>query len=129
MKTILIVDDEQYIRKIYKNILMASCRSVVRVLESGNALDAAEQVVREQVDVILLDIRMPRVSGRKLYDVIRKLNSNAKIIIISVFPIDQQRRLIPNADGYYDKSEGPFSLLEKVINPLTDEEIKHPRLS
>lgn len=116
MKTILIIDDEKYIRQIYRRIVTSSGKTLFRVLESNSALDATEQIIREDVDLILLDIRMPRVNGVQLYEAIRKYKPNIKIIVTSVYPIEQQKKLIPFADAYYDKSEGPVSLLEKVTN-------------
>ena len=121
-KTILIVDDEKYIREIYKRIVASSCESVFRLLEAASALDATEYIINENIDLIVLDIRMPSVNGQQLYEVIRKYNPSIKVIVTSVYPIDQQKRLIPFADGYYDKSEGPMSLLEKVVSSFSQDE-------
>lgn len=116
MKTILIVDDEKYIRDIYKKIVSACCRSLFRILESDNAVDATGCIVKENIDAVLLDIRMSVVNGQQLYNAIRRWNPKIKVIVVSVYPIEQQKKMIPGADGYYDKSEGPIRLLEKVVN-------------
>lgn len=116
MKTILIVDDEKYIRDIYKKIVSACCRSLFRILESDNAVDATGYIVKENIDAVLLDIRMSVVNGQQLYNAIRRWNPKIKVIVVSVYPIEQQKQMIPGADGYYDKSEGPIRLLEKVVN-------------
>src|SRR6185436_8140084 len=100
MKTIIIVDDERYIRQIYRRIVTSSGNTIFRVLESSNALDATEQIIHEGVDLVLLDLRMPRVNGCQLYEVIRRYNPNIKIIVSSVYPIEQQKKLIPFADDY-----------------------------
>ena len=116
MRTILIVDDEKHIRDIYKRIVTASGRSLFRILESDNALDAAGYIVKENVDLVLLDIRMSEVNGQQLYKAIRRWSPHIKVVVISVYPVEQQKKMIPGADGYYDKSEGPVRLLEKVVN-------------
>lgn len=122
MKTILIVDDEKHIRDIYRKVVTASGRSLFRILESDNALDAAGYIVKENIDLVLLDIRMSEVNGQQLYKAIRRWSPDIKVIVISVFPIEQQKKMIPGADGYYDKSEGPVRLLEKVVNLFSNGE-------
>src|SRR3989338_2082343 len=87
MKTILIVDDEKHIRDIYRRLVTASGRSLFRVLDSDNALDAAGYIVKEHIDLVLLDIRMSEVNGQQLYKAIRRWSQTIKVIVISVFPI------------------------------------------
>ena len=107
---------EKFMRQIYRRIVLSSGNTLFCILESSSAVDATEQIIRESVDMVLLDIRMPGVDGRKLYEVIRRYNPNIKVIVSSVYPIEHQKKLIPEADGYYDKSEGALSLLEKITN-------------
>ena len=45
-----------------------------------------------------------------------------KIIVASVCPIEEQKRLIPFADDYYDKSEGTLKLLEKVTSAFANKD-------
>jgi len=122
MKTILIVDDEKPIRDIYRKTLMASCSSLFNILEAGNAWDAAQLMITKKVDLILLDIRMQGRGGEKLYDVIRKYDMNIKIIVISVYPIEQQREMIPEAYDYHDKSQGFLILMEKILRSFDGQE-------
>jgi DNA-binding NtrC family response regulator len=122
MKTILIVDDEKPIRDIYRKTLMASCSSLFNILEAGNAWDAAQLMITKKVDLILLDIRMQGRGGEKLYEVIRKYDMNIKIIVISVYPIEQQREMIPEAYDYHDKSQGFLILMEKILRSFDGQE-------
>jgi len=123
MKTILIIDDERYIRFIYKKIVAASCGSIFRVLEARNAMEAIEKIIEERVDLILLDIRLSNVDGPQLFRIIRDYNPQIKILIASVYDVKTQKRMIPSADGYYDKSEGILCLLEKIANMFADEKM------
>ena len=118
MKTILIIDDEKRIRDIYKRIFNATCRSICRVVEAENAKDATEHLVTEKVDLVLLDLRMPVIDGPIIYGLIKESNPNVKIIVASVYPVEEQKRLVPFADDYYDKSGGTFKFLEKVTTAL-----------
>lgn len=123
MKNILIVDDEKSIRDIYRKTLMASCRSLFNVLEAGNAWDAAQLLITEKIDLVLLDIRMQGRGGEKLYEVIRKYDMNIKIIVISVYPVSQQKKTMPDAYDYHDKSEGFLNLLEKILRSFDHQAI------
>jgi CheY-like chemotaxis protein len=72
------------------------------------------------VDIIILDIEMPGVDGRVMFEIIKEYNPDLKVIVASVYPIDQQKRLIPFALDYFDKSQGIMKLLAKVSHVLVE---------
>ena len=115
MKKILIIDDEDRIRDIYSRLFV---QAGIIVRRAKNATEATNIMIREDIDLILLDIKMDGIDGKALFDFIKEYNPEGKVIISSVYPIEKQRRLIPLALDYYDKSEGPVTLLEKVVNTL-----------
>lgn len=115
MKKILIVDDEKKIRKIYSRLLRGEG---FEVIERSNAMEASETLVREKVDLVLLDIKMPEVDGSILYEVIQLFHKRVKIIVISVYPLEEQKRLITEAADYYDKSQGIDILISKINKVL-----------
>ena len=119
MKTILVVDDEVNIRNVYRRILM---REGFRVLLASNAVDANDIIVNEKgaVDLVLLDIKMAEINGDILFDKIHFCHKNIKVIISSVYPIEEQKERIKEATDYYDKSEGLNTLLCKVKSHLKD---------
>lgn len=84
------------------------------VLEASNAMEASVVLNREPVDILLLDIRMPQVYGSVFYDVITTFHTKIKVIVASVYPIEEQKRIIQGAADYYDKSQGIDLLFEKV---------------
>ena len=115
MKKILIVDDEVRIRDIYVRMFVPE-GIIVRV--AANAGEAVNILIREGVDLILLDIGMPNIDGRVAFDIIKEYDPQARIIISSVYPIEKQKTMIPGAEDYFDKSEGPIWLLKKVLDAL-----------
>jgi DNA-binding NtrC family response regulator len=119
-KRILIIDDEERIREIYKRYFNAVGASVFEIIETGNAREATEYIIREPVDIIILDIEMPGVDGRVMFEIIKEYNPDLKVIVASVYPIDQQKRLIPFALDYFDKSQGIMKLLAKVSHVLVE---------
>jgi len=118
MKTILIVDDQERIRKIYKSVFT---KEGYRVLEAKNASEADNLVETAKVDLMLLDIKMPEVDGAILYDITKMFKENLKVIVSSVYPLDDQKHIIEDADDYFDKSEGIQVLKEKVKKILSDQ--------
>lgn len=120
MKNILVVDDEKRIQDIYAVILTKEGFDVTRAL---SAAEANETLKREKIDLVLLDIKMPRVDnagvdGATMYGVIKLFHKDIKVIVSSVYPIYEQKRLIPDAEGYHDKGQGTEILLEKINNVL-----------
>ncbi len=110
-KKILIIDDEERIRAIYKWLLE---ESGLTVTEAANAEEATRVMITEKVDLILLDINMPQVNGKTMFEVIQEYDPRLKVIVSSVYPVDVQRKMIPHAFDYHDKSEGSSSLLDKI---------------
>jgi DNA-binding NtrC family response regulator len=111
MNTILIVDDEYRIRRAYRKIFE---RRACRVFDTDNIITARELMKVHGIDVVLLDINMGELSGPILYDVARSFHQDIVIIITSVYPIDEQQRLMPQAADYFDKSDSMHKLVRKV---------------
>ena len=109
---VLIVDDETKVRTMYRKLLAAEA---MEILEAGNGEEAGLLLIQHtDINLVLLDIRMPVVSGAVLFDLIKLHNPQAKVIVTSVYPLDDQRRIIDGADGYHDKSEGMDILLNRI---------------
>ena len=110
-KNIVVVDDESRIRKIYKRFLTAEG---YEVMEAANADRANELVKWHSVDLVLLDIKMPVVQGEILFEVLQAFHRSTKVLVTSVYPLDEQKKLIQGASDYYDKSQGLAVLLNKI---------------
>ncbi|MCY2954195.1 MAG: hybrid sensor histidine kinase/response regulator [Planctomycetota bacterium] len=63
---ILVVDDEEPIRKVLQLMLKSMCGGSVRTCASGGV--ALQLLEREQFDAVVLDLRMPGISGQELYE-------------------------------------------------------------
>ena len=68
--TVLVVEDDRSVRELYRNILTAAGYAVAAV-EDG--LDALRSIERQAPQVVVLDLALPRLSGR---DVQRELTSH-----------------------------------------------------
>jgi DNA-binding response OmpR family regulator len=118
MKKILIADDEAYLRFILKETI-DSKKYIVH--EAADGLEALEIAEKENPDIILLDIAMPKISG---YEVAKKLINNkskSKIIMLSAKAqkTDMEKGLSMGAHYYITK---PFDLikLSKLIDEIAE---------
>lgn len=115
MKKILIIDDDERIRDIYSKLLTSEGYNVV---EATDGQDGFDLLTKENIDLALLDIEMPKIDGDALYKIIQTHHRNVKVIVSSVYPLDEQMRIIPGAIDYYDKSHGIDLLLSKIKEAL-----------
>lgn len=113
MKTILIIDDEENIRKSLLGILQDEGYRVLLAAD-GNA--GLSQLREESADLILLDIWMPGIDGLETLQKIREMNPEQLVIMMSghgtIETAVKATRL-----GAYDFIEKPLSL-EKVLLSL-----------
>jgi len=111
MIKILIVEDEEKVRKLHVDLLENEGYKVASV---PDAMQASEILIKGHFDIMLLDIKLPRVYGSILFDVMQVFHKSIKVIVTSVYPLEEQRKIIKNAADYYDKAQGVDILLEKI---------------
>lgn len=104
---ILIVDDEEKARKNLRNFI--SPRYECDIEEAQDGESAIEKVKKMQPDVILLDIRMPGISGIDAISEIKQISPDSRIIVISAWksPDVATKAMGMGAFDYLDK---PLSL-------------------
>jgi two-component system response regulator VicR len=115
MKTILVVDDEKKIQSVFGKIL---CREGYNILKAASAEEAHEMLLKHSIDLVLLDINMPHVDGSVLYEIINTFFNKARVIVASVYPLEDQKLIIKGAIDYYDKSDSLKVLIQKVKTAL-----------
>lgn len=121
MQTILLVDDEEEMRKKYKKLLEDE---QYRVIEAPDALEVTNILMREKsnIDLIILDIQMPNIDGREIFEIIDQYAPSIQVIVSSVLPLQEQKLRISRATDFYNKSHKPETLLGKIKNILGIEE-------
>ena len=80
MATILLIDDEVSIRRTLKEILEFE---KYEVLEAPDGFVAIEIFKKSSVDVVLLDIKMPKMDGLEVLDFLQEINPEIPVIMIS----------------------------------------------
>ena len=81
--SILLVDDEKYVRKGLKTIIERYCSSFDSIYEAINGEEALEFILNNKVDVVVTDIRMPKMDGIGLMRELEKASRSYRFIILS----------------------------------------------
>lgn len=110
MKTVLIVDDREDDLESMNQILTKEGYNVVT---SSNGTEALETLGKNDVDIILMDILMPTLSGYDILRILReKLSHDIPIVFVSVKP--EKEVDMSNVDGFVQKPFDPRSLISEI---------------
>ena len=109
--TILIVDDEEHIRLLFKEELEDEGYTVDL---ASNGLDALDKLKRAAYSVIVLDIKMPGMDGIQTLAEIKKINKDQPVILCSAYGEFKQDFASWVSDGYIVKSADTRELKEMI---------------
>ena len=113
-KCILVVDDEQRMRKLIKDFLTAKGYKILEAEDGEKALEVYEKN-KNQINLILLDVMMPKLDG---WSVLRQIRQDSKIPIIMLTARgEEQDELFGfelGVDEYISKPFSPKILVARV---------------
>ena len=114
-ETILLAEDDDSLRNMISGVLKEFGYTVI---EAKDGQEAVRKFKENQaaVNLVLLDVIMPRMNGIAAAGEIRKNKPEAKILFQSGYPLDsiQQKGLLDDTDGLLTKPVSPQELLRKV---------------
>jgi two-component system, OmpR family, KDP operon response regulator KdpE len=110
--TILAIDDEPQIRRVLRATLSAQGYTI---LEAKSGEEALETIRHERVDLVLLDVNLPGISGLETCREIRSA-SDVPIIMLTVHNAEQDKvqALDAGADDYVVKPFGSEELMARI---------------
>jgi len=117
MSTILVVDDEPAIRKLYQKEFIDDGHNVVLVENGIKAMSIIEQ--NNDIDLVILDIKMEEMDGLEVLDAIRNKRKGLRVILNSAYSTYKNDFTSWLADAYLVKSHDLTELKEKVEELLT----------
>lgn len=118
MKKIMVVDNEPDIVDLTRTVLELGGYSVVPAYSGEECL---RKIEKETVDLILLDIMMPGMSGWDVFNRIKKKRNDIKVAFMSVLEISDKRKQVLLDEGLADYIMKPFdkeTLLRKIDDIL-----------
>ncbi|MFD5463450.1 response regulator [Kitasatospora sp. NPDC127059] len=124
---ILVADDQADVRSAFRMILDVQPDMVV-VAEAANGAAAVEEAKRLRPDVVLADIRMPKLDG---LEVTRQLAGQCKVIVVTTFDLDEyvHTALRNGAAGFLLKRSGPVLLIEAVRAAMAGDALISPQIT
>ena len=83
LKTLLIVDDDEIIRLLLRDEFCDKDYNVVTAIDGEEALISFSE---EDIDLVVLDLKMPKLDGNEVLNQIRKIDKNIPIILYTANP-------------------------------------------
>jgi len=102
MFCIMVVEDDNNIRRLMEVVLHQNGYEVITAADGIQALDKMDN---HHIDLIVLDIMMPRMDGYEFTETLRSCNNNIPILMVTArdAPVDKRRGFIAGTDDYMVK--------------------------
>lgn len=113
--SVVLVDDDAMVRTALSMIL-GGAPEITVVAQAEDGRQGISVIAEHSPDVVLMDIRMPRMDGLAATDELVRSGSPSKVIILTTFDADQDvmRALEHGADGFLLKDTPPDRIVEAV---------------
>jgi PAS domain S-box-containing protein len=117
--TILVIEDEEEIRKMVQMILV-DLGYAVFLAEDGVEGEEVYRARKDEIDLVLLDFIMPRKGGREVLASLREMNPDVLVLIVSghSFGVDESTMVEEGAAGFLQKPFRIGALSEKIAEVL-----------
>ncbi|MGW0708215.1 response regulator [Streptomyces sp. NPDC002643] len=129
---VLLADDQAMVRTGFEMILSAE-DDIEVVAQAADGLEAVELAERHRPDVVLMDIRMPRLDGLEALRLLTRpgLVDPPKVVVATTFDDDEyvHRALNDGACGFLLKDSGPALLIEAIRAAASGEALVSPSIT
>ena len=114
-KKILIVDDNEKNRYLISFILE---KNGIGVVTANDGFEGVEAARKQRVDLVIMDIKMPKMDGYEATREIRKLEDYQSVPIIALTSYamaeDKKKALEAGCDGYIAKPINPETFMDEI---------------
>ena len=110
---ILVVDDDKNTRRLLQAVLE---RENYTVTTAGNGEDALAVMDREHIDLVVLDVMMPRMDGYEFTSLLRSTNNELPILMVTArqLPEDKKQGFLVGTDDYMTKPVDEEEMLLRI---------------
>ncbi len=110
---ILVVDDDKHTRRLLKAVLE---NDGYKVSLAENGEDALDVMDSEVIDLVVLDIMMPKMDGYEFTKTLRDVNNNLPILMVSAkqLPEDKRKGFLVGTDDYMTKPIDETEMLLRI---------------
>ena len=112
---VLIADDHPLLREGLKMIL-SETKDIQVVDEASDGEEVLDKVKKDNFDVMVLDINMPRKGGFEVLEELKALGNKIPVLILSTYSEDEYKELAmrEGAAGYLTKEQAPEKLIDAI---------------
>src|SRR5687768_1195965 len=127
---VLLVDDDALVRAGLR-VILSSAGDIDVVAEADDGALAVAAVQQHRPDVVLMDIRMPRMDGITATAALRRLATPPHVIVLTTFQADEQvvAALRAGASGFLVKDTPPADIITAVRLVATGDAIVSPSVT
>jgi len=120
-ETVLLADDDELVRNLGERILKNAGYTVLTARNGREALELYRKE-RDRIDLVILDLIMPEMGGKKCLEEIRQTCPEAKVLISSGYSAfeSSDRAAAPGANGFIDKPYQMSQMLRTVRDVLDE---------
>ncbi|MDD5167399.1 MAG: ATP-binding protein, partial [Syntrophales bacterium] len=119
IETILLAEDDQMVRDLSASILSDFGYRVIGAVDGQDAIERFSKHA-DEIDLIILDVIMPKKTGREVYDVVRSKKPKTPVLFISGYTADilHKKGVFEEGIQFISKPVSPFDLLRKIRDLL-----------
>jgi two-component system, cell cycle sensor histidine kinase and response regulator CckA len=112
---VLMIEDEEHIRLVFRDAMFDEGVMVIGVPSGEEGVEFYRKNSKE-IDLVVLDLSLPGISGEETFQLLRGFDPNVKVVISSGFPIEDVRRKFDGTGviGYLQKPYNYTTLVESV---------------
>jgi PAS domain S-box-containing protein len=125
-ETILISEDEETLREFLETLLTSTGYQVISASEGEDAVRQFSEN-KHLIDLVLLDVVMPKMNGGEVYEEIRKMRNDVPVIFCSGYTFDMvhQKGIREEGVEFIQKPLMPDVLLRKIRAVLDNSKANH----
>jgi DNA-binding NarL/FixJ family response regulator len=112
---VVLVDDQELVRTGFR-LVLGGQQDIEVVGEAGDGAEAVEVIAATRPDVVVMDVRMPRMDGVEATRRIRAGDDAPRVLILTTFDVDEYvyEAIKAGASGFLLKDTGARNLIEGV---------------
>ncbi|MFC1895040.1 response regulator [Thermodesulfobacteriota bacterium] len=118
-ETVLIAEDDRTVREFARDVLTEYGYQVIEAGDGEEAVRKFEEHARD-IDLVLIDVVMPKKNGKSAYDEIKRMKHDVKAVFVSGYTSDivEAKGVVEEGATFIAKPFGPERLLSKVREVL-----------
>ena len=114
-KTVLLIDDDS---DLLENTSFMVKSAGFDVLTGENGIDAVKKYKEFSPDLVIMDVKMPKMDGFEAFFKIKEHDPEAKIVLITAYSIDEKKHAKAQNMGLIETISKPYSFetIENIVN-------------